>query len=315
VTAGAAAPLVSIGLPVHNGEQYLAEALDSILGQTVDDIEIVISDNASTDRTAAICETYANQDSRIRYHRQASNIGAAPNFNFVFDKATGQYFKWAAHDDICALTFLERCVAALEEHPDCVAAYTRHHTIDDAGHRIGEGGGTPQLGSIDPALRIAAALESGGPKVPPWAIFGVIRRSVLDRTQLHGSYTGSDRTLVVELALQGPLYEIDERLFLNRDHADRSIRIAENVGGKGHVRATWFDPSRAGKIVLPNWKRLFALTTAIATVPLPMGSRIRCFGVLGSWVVHGNWKRLVRDLLLAAQMTLNRSRRPAIESD
>ncbi len=315
MTADAAAPLVSVGLPVYNGEEYLAEALDSILGQTVDDIEIVISDNASTDRTAEICKTYSARDSRIRYHRQASNIGAAPNYNFVFGEASGRYFKWAAHDDLCAPTFLERCVAALEESPSYVAAYTRHHTIDEKGCRIEESGSTPQLGSGDAAVRIATALDSGGSRVPPWAIFGVIRRSVLGRTRLHGSYTGSDRTLVVELALQGPLYEIHECLFLNRDHADRSIRIAEKVGRRGHVRATWFDASRAGKIVLPNWKRLFALAKAIGSAPLPPTTRIRCFGVLSSWLARGNWKRLVRDLFLAVQMIVDRSRRPTIQDD
>ncbi len=315
MTSGAAAPLVSVGLPVYNGEKYLAEALDSILGQTLDDIEVLISDNASTDRTAEICQAYAARDPRIRYHRQASNIGAARNFNFVFLQTTGRFFKWAAHDDVCAPVLLERCVAALEERSDRVAAYTRQYTIDDTGIRIGEGGSAPQFESADPHIRVATALSSGTKDGPPWMIFGVIRRSALERTRLLGSYSGSDRTLVVELTLQGPFCEIDDFLFQERDHADRSIRISERVGNRGHARDAWFDTARAGKIVFPHWKRLGTLMTAIANAPVPMAAKVRSFGVLTRWLLDQDWKRLVRDLQQAALMGIDRSRRPAIPDD
>src|SRR5688572_10868700 len=95
-------PRVSIGLPVYNGENYLAEAIDSILAQTFEDFELIISDNASTDRTQEICEAYAAKDGRIRYYRSEVNKGSAWNFNRVFELARGEYFKWAAHDDYIA---------------------------------------------------------------------------------------------------------------------------------------------------------------------------------------------------------------------
>ena len=114
-------PKVSIGLPVYNGERYLREALDSILGQTFRDFELIICDNASTDETAAICADYAARDPRIRYHRQTHNIGATANFNHTFELARGAYFKWAAHDDVLAPTWLEKCVASARSGARCGA--------------------------------------------------------------------------------------------------------------------------------------------------------------------------------------------------
>jgi len=100
-----AAPRLSIGLAVYNGENYLAESLDALLGQSYDDFELIISDNASTDGTADICRRYEKQDSRIRYIRQPLNIGLAPNHNFVFRQSRGELFKWASHDDLYAPTW------------------------------------------------------------------------------------------------------------------------------------------------------------------------------------------------------------------
>ena len=76
-------PRLSVGLPVYNGEGYLAESLEALLGQSYEDFELIISDNASTDGTADICRRYAKQDSRIRYIRQPRNIGCAPNHNYL----------------------------------------------------------------------------------------------------------------------------------------------------------------------------------------------------------------------------------------
>src|SRR3954468_18589343 len=107
-------PRLSIGLPVYNGEDFLAESLDSLLGQTYENFELIISDNASTDATADICRGYANHDSRVRYLRQQHNIGLAPNHNFVFSESRGELFKWAAADDLYGRDLLKLCVEALD---------------------------------------------------------------------------------------------------------------------------------------------------------------------------------------------------------
>ena len=112
-----AVPQVSIGMPVYNGEPFIREALDSLLAQTFTDFELIISDNASTDGTEAICRGYAAKDKRIRYVRQAENRGALANFQFVLDEAVGVYFMWAAADDRRTADFLEINVSILQSNP------------------------------------------------------------------------------------------------------------------------------------------------------------------------------------------------------
>src|SRR5207244_10480282 len=107
-------PRVSIGVPVYNGERYIAETLDSLLAQTFEDFELIISDNASHDRTEGICRAYAAKDSRIRYVRNSTNLGAARNYRLAVELSSGEYFRWANCDDLFAPTSLSRCVEVLD---------------------------------------------------------------------------------------------------------------------------------------------------------------------------------------------------------
>ena len=97
-----AVPRLSIGLPVYNGERYIGEAFEALLGQTYEDFELIVSDNASTDGTPEICLRYARQDRRVRYIRQERNIGLIPNHTFLIQQARGELYKCAAHDDLYA---------------------------------------------------------------------------------------------------------------------------------------------------------------------------------------------------------------------
>ena len=117
-------PRVSIGLPVFNGERYLAPAIGSVLGQDFRDLELIVCDNASTDRTPEICAAYARRDARVRYVRNPRNLGAGPNYDRCFRLARGEYFKWAAHDDRLAPDYLSRTVAALDAAPGAVLCTT-----------------------------------------------------------------------------------------------------------------------------------------------------------------------------------------------
>ena len=108
-------PRLSIGLPVYNGERYLAEAFDCFLAQTFQDFEIIVCDNASTDHTAEICRSYAERDPRIRYYRNGKNLGAIPNFNRVFELSRSPLFKWAAHDDLYHPRYMETCIRILDD--------------------------------------------------------------------------------------------------------------------------------------------------------------------------------------------------------
>src|SRR6476659_5686308 len=117
-----AVPRLSIGLPVYNGENYLAESIEALLGQSYEDFELIISDNASSDGTADICRRYGKQDYRIRYIRQSRNIGLAPHNNYVFEQAHRKLFMCAAAVHLYGRALLPRCVSALDEHPDVVLA-------------------------------------------------------------------------------------------------------------------------------------------------------------------------------------------------
>ena len=107
-------PKVSIGMPVYNAESFLKEAIDSILSQTFSDFQVIISDNASTDSTAAICQKYVDQDSRVKYFRNNVNLGVSRNYRAAFERTSETpYFKWAAYDDVLDPQYLEKCVVSI----------------------------------------------------------------------------------------------------------------------------------------------------------------------------------------------------------
>lgn len=105
--------MISIGMPVYNGEEYIRDAISSLLRQTFTNFELIISDNASSDETETICRQYAARDARIHYFRQKENMGAATNFQFVLEHAQSVFFMWAAHDDKWAENYLREATSLL----------------------------------------------------------------------------------------------------------------------------------------------------------------------------------------------------------
>lgn len=286
-------PLVSIGLPVYNGERFLAEALDSILAQTFTDFELILADNASTDSTPEICRAYAARDSRIRFVPSDVNRGAAWNFNRVFELSRGRYFKWHAADDLIAPTFLERCVAALEADPGAVLAFSRVRVVDQQGVTVEECSWNLRGGSSRPSVRFRdlAVISHRC-----YEVFGLIRSNALRTTRLIDTFVGSDRILLVRLALLGRFYEAPEPLFISRRHPGQSVRI------NFRKRAVWFDSRTAGRVVLPQWRNLIELHRQIRDVGLPPAERARCYGALLEYVAtNKNWARLGYDLLYAGR--------------
>lgn len=267
------APLVSLGLPVYNGEQYLRQALDSLTGQTWEggpftDLEIVISDNCSTDGTEAICREYAARDGRIRYFRQEANIGAGPNYNFVFRQSTGRYFKWCAHDDFMDPEAMELCAQALEADPLTVLAHPRLVDVDADGRFLVEfDRGDAGLGEAPE--RFFQVIQIGHNCAE---VFGLTRREVLARTGLIRDYTDSDRTLLGELALHGRLRPVTGARFYRRAHAGKSDRVYRSF----HERAVWFNPANRDRVVLSACNQLRDLARAVARCPAPVRQKLRC---------------------------------------
>jgi glycosyltransferase involved in cell wall biosynthesis len=287
-------PRVSIGMPVYNGENYLRESLTSILSQTFQDFELIISDNASTDSTETICREYAAKDGRVRYYRNDNNIGAGPNHNRVFELARGEYFKWAAYDDICAPDFLSKAVATLDSNPRCVLCYARAVIVDKHGNKIRDYNEELNLPFSAPHERFrhyhdAFSYDFG--RCNP--IYGLIKTSVLKKTPLIASYTASDMILLGELALYGEFNELSEPLFFRRYHEKGSGPSSEWRNDK---YASWFDPKNRGKIFFPRWRWFFEYLRAVGRVKMDIREKLLCYFEMIKWILR-YYKGMVYDLL------------------
>lgn len=286
-------PKVSIGLPVFNGEKYLAQAIQSILDQTFEDFELIISDNASTDGTAKICMDAAARDPRIRYFRHERNLGAAPNHQFTFNEALGDYFKWSAHDDILKPAWLERCVEVLDSHPEVQLAFPLTLVIDEAGDVVRKhvpyGG---RLMSSRPSERFCDFVCRQNDCI---AIFGLARRRELETTDLITAREESDRHLLAELALRGPWWEIPEYLFERRHHREA---YSHSVA-RGH-RMAWWDTSQTDSITFPEWRSIGVYHRLINKTPLSTSERWACRRLIFRYLLGPRWYRqrwikLIRD--------------------
>lgn len=273
-------PLVSLGLPVYNGSNFLRAALESVLAQTFRDWELILSDNGSTDSTQSICREFAARDARIRYLREESNRGATWNFNRVFALARGPLFRWTAHDDVCAPELLERCVSVLAARPDVVLCHSRTRVIGVQGEPLGDYAILLRTDSSEIGHRFYDLICRDHACFP---IFGVVRTEALRRTKLLGDFVGADRNLLAELALHGPFHEIPEFLFMRRDHPGTSTRQFPSA----RERLVWFRAGEA-RSRFPTLRRARGYLMSIARTPLEPAARLACLGILGKW----GWLRL-----------------------
>jgi glycosyltransferase involved in cell wall biosynthesis len=237
-------PRVSVGLPVHNGARYLTETLESILAQEFGDFELIISDNASTDGTREICETYAQRDPRITYSRLSTNVGASGNYNRVFRMSQGELFKWAAHDDLLHPAFLARCVEAFDTSDVAPAlVYPKAEFIDENGDNTGPDMTRMVTSSGQPFVRAFEALH--GMSAVASAVFGVFQASVLEKTRLIDNFFASDCVLMLEIALLGRIMQLDgPPLFQRRLHPGISTKA--NVSHRDRLH--WYDPTARARL-------------------------------------------------------------------
>lgn len=268
---------LSIGLPVFNGERYLAASIEALLGQSYQDFELIISDNASTDGTAAICRQYAAQDSRIRYIRQPRNLGLVGNHNFVVAQARGEFFKWAGHDDLYARDQVERCVAALDEQPAAVLATS--WTV-----YIGSSGSATKLYKFPAATAAASAPERLRSQLfddKGDYTYGVMRTNVLRRTPLLSSYHRAEDVLVAELALHGSFCTVEDWLFFRREHPNE-VQMSVREG------CAIFDPRRANRFRHPTLRLygeyIWGHFAAVSRAPLSPADRRACYLLLMRWL-------------------------------
>ncbi len=272
-------PRLTIGLPVYNGEEYLAESLDALLGQSYEDYELIITDNASTDGTPDICKRYLAADSRITYHRLPVNIGAAPNHTPVLSLARGELFKWASHDDLYGRTLLERCVEALDERPDHVLAHSYNATIDSHGKVIEPYDYRIPTDSPSPSERFRGLLHAPGGD----DFYGVMRTARLRRVKPHDSFHHADRVFVMDVAMQGRFHQVPELLYFRRDHETRAERANPSI----RSRCANLDPKRA-KGFNPAPRLLaeyaWAYVALIRRAPISAAEKRKCYRYLAEYL-------------------------------
>ena len=235
-------PRLTIGVPVYNGEDYIAEAIRSHLDQDFTDFELIVSDNCSDDATPDIVKEFEGQDNRVQYTRNDTNLGGPANFNRLFRLGSGELFRWAAADDRIEPGYLRQVIGLLDDQPDVVIGHSDALLIDpdsvpmlqmEQGWLGGDGyleairlqapPGDDRFGADHPHERIDAVINNNHRN---FYIFGVMRRAVMMQTRLHGLFYGGDRTFLVEMAMRGRFAKVPEPLFASRSHAKNSGRNA-----------------------------------------------------------------------------------------
>jgi len=297
-------PKITLGLLVYNGERYLGQTIDSILSQTYGDFELLVSDNASTDETEDICRSYAALDGRITYIRQRENIGAMGNYNYLASRASTDYFKWSAADDLIAPTFLATCIEFLESQPEFVLCHSSTRTIgfDDSElpNDIIKPSGASERIPIDlnndyhPWQRFRDVLIGSTALMDQW---GVFRTAPLKDTGLLSPYVGYEKVLMAALSLRGRFAELPQQLFSYRIHPDSfSSRIAEGA------RQEWCDPA-AKRTTYPRLKYLDGYFDAINNSRLSPVQKMLCRAAIGRYLLQvSKWRRVLLESILRRQL-------------
>jgi glycosyltransferase involved in cell wall biosynthesis len=232
-------PLVSIGMPIYNAERYVRQALDSLLAQDYDNFELIISDNASTDRTQEICQAYAKRNKRIQYYRNRTNMGIFWNFSRVLELSSGEYFMWAAGDDYRDPRYIQLCLQAFKTSGDIVLVHSRIEAIDrETGKSILTDNGFSTIGlSRVKKFKYIARQNSRACCL----MYGIFKGKTLRKVMPFKKVLSSDSLMLAELSLQGEFITIPETLMFERlaEGAD-STRIKRFCSDSRNISNAFF---------------------------------------------------------------------------
>lgn len=255
-------PKVTIGIPVFNGERFVERAVRCFLEQDFDDLEVIVSDNASTDATLEICKNIAAGDPRLIVLTSEQNRGAAPNFNRLVDVAKGSYFKWAAHDDWCSQDFISATVACLDANPEAILSYAPMGVEDDSGNIFRwKDQILPGLESEDPRRRYREMLWHL--EDPTQLIFGLMRTDVLRRTGCIPNTPEPDRVLLNELALHGPILRVKGPTFAHYGPEGHMQHYADERTPMKRRSWVWLHADNASR---PKWATYRILQAGLANL-------------------------------------------------
>lgn len=262
-------PRVSFGLPVRNAEETVRRCLESILAQDFEDIEVVVSDNASTDGTRAILEEYAARDARVRLFVNREDIGQIENVNRVFGLSRGEYFRWIGADDWLEPQYARLCVEALESDPGAIAITTYFRTYDDEGGSFWEEYTGERVDAEDPARRLAQMLRllhAADTKYDP--IYSMLRRNALEQTARIRMMDFADRMLAAELSLLGRFQNVPQCL-AHRRRAYKRLSDTASLMRRYH-------PTRYQALPASPWRVFRVLLSIIRAAPLSRRQRFLC---------------------------------------
>jgi glycosyltransferase involved in cell wall biosynthesis len=260
-------PRVSVGMPAYNAVRYIEESIQSILQQSLPDLELIVQDNASTDRTVELCQEIAARDPRVRVIRNPVNLGVNPNYRIVAQNARGEYFKWQSANDLLDRDFLAKCVAVLDARRDVVLAFGRtvlFQTDTESGTPYDDNMNVEDEDPLARFYRTIADLRLNN------MINGLIRRDVLMRTSVHPDYYSSDNVVLSELALAGKIVLVPETRFFRRMDKHSATRLQSATA----VRLAHYPTNRFASF-FQTWQLQSGYFAAIRRSGLPWRKRLQ----------------------------------------
>lgn len=292
--------MITIGLPVYNGQKFLQAAIDSHLSQSYGDFELVISDNGSTDATEEICRRYAAQDDRISYLRSPVNRGILWNHRRVLEglgEAT-PYFRWAGADDVLEPGLLAAMVDVLRSRPEVEAVMPATKNIDEAGAIIRSMERTLNLESAVPYERARQILLANYQHV---IAYGLLRAPSLRRMRTGPDYIGWDPVFIWELALRGRIFQLEQLALLRRFHPGSISRVKT-----AREMRKWVEPDARAGMNFPHWTWAYERARALLATSLPSREKLRISLLL---LRATSWQRkdLARDVIQAVRRGLGLS--------
>ena len=271
-------PRLSIGLPVYNGEKFIKESIDSLINQTFQNFEIIISDNSSTDATEQICKDYVTHDKRIKYYRQFENKGAPANFLKVLGLANGHFFMWAAADDKFENNHLENLIQALESDNKASVAMSSAKIIDDTGC-ITSQVNLPQIQNSVFQKELSYALALGSKH--HYFIYGMWVRTVLNNLLPIPNGRYSDRVFILFASTRIKFILIDEPTYIRR--------INNIVNWKRYKKT---DPKLASlyRSNIASFKSIYHLYNKLKSKPSlneSIFTRFKIIYLYSFWIMYG----------------------------
>ncbi len=250
-------PKLSIGMPIYNAEEFLRDRLDSLLSQPFSDFELIISDDASIDSTLDICKEYLSKDKRIRYIRQEKNIGMSANFHFVLHKANGEYFFWAAQDDITLPGFIEKNIEVLDNNENIICSVSKIKFVGKIIDELTITKKDSKFKKIEKKIRkslinvntqslagnyqnkVRKFLSNGGSSL---AQYGIYRTDILKKSVELPGFHGDEWAIVLSALKYGDINVVDEALM------DKFV--GDTVSSKGMINLIMqFKPNFLGKVI------------------------------------------------------------------